>query len=695
MRSLNRGQGFYKYFLRRESRHFWIFGASLGVFTLSLCLIYFGSQYFWQYRTQKALDRVFYGLSQEEGRLEEQVREAAQVRGMTEAVSRNDSDFLSSVLSNMIIKNGLTSVRVADKNGKILLRMPNAEDRQDYVFQTTTWGRLAAEGKSSVIMASTKATPLSLVASRPILKDGEVVGAISITKNMGNDFALYFQGKYLAKTDFKFLDASARNEIVFYSSKYGVTGSSFEDRSINKTLSLYLSPNAGWEDNLRNHWAVELGGWTKLIGFKDAPPEKIGASGPVKIFVFLPGYLEHRNMAVSLASVVLFAILVLIVHRRRRSDPNYYRRFYSVIALVLGTALLVIMLLISRYISALDTIKIDRPAFRIYNSNLYLEPEYGMISVGQKQQVRLVVDTGEENINTVAATIKYNPEAAEVVGLETYDSVCPQEMFLESSVDNNAGKADVSCVIPGAGFSGSHGVVARIIFQAKKPGVVPFKFEAEAQVLASDGLATNVLRETTNANYQAVTDFNGSREEPSALHPIFSVSHPNNERWYVSREINMIWPKISPGATYYYALDVSSSTSLGKDFSSTSENSVRLSAPGDGVYYFHLARISGGKVGRTNHYKLKIDSAPPTKPIIRVSQNPVKAGDIVRLVFSSKDNTSGINPIFYISMDDSIFTPVVGQVAMPISTSGAHRLVVRAYDRAGNYSQNETFLVAN
>jgi hypothetical protein len=208
------------------------------------------------------------------------------------------------------------------------------------------------------------------------------------------------------------------------------------------------------------------------------------------------------------------------------------------------------------------------------------------------------------------------------------------------------------------------------------------RFDDETKILANDGLGTNVLRLAIDGSYNIVS-YDDQQNIGGPL-TVYSYTHPNSERWYKRKNVQFSWSNIK-GATYRYALNDIPDFIPGEE-NITSENSLSFDVDKDGVYYFHLLSEKDGNTGTIIHYKIMIDSTPPLPPIIQASHTNIEPGEMVRFDFAGEDELSGIQKGFYVKFDEGIFLPVAPPLYMPFLSVGRYSVVIRAFDKAGNFN---------
>ena len=118
-------------------------------------------------------------------------------------------------------------------------------------------------------------------------------------------------------------------------------------------------------------------------------------------------------------------------------------------------------------------------------------PSDSTFTVGDAITVALVVDTKGVSINAVGGNIAYSSDNVEIIDVSTSDSII-NYWVQEPKFSNASGTASFSGVVLSPGFTGSAGNIVTLSFKAKRPGKTSIDI-TDAQVLANDGLGTNIL----------------------------------------------------------------------------------------------------------------------------------------------------------------------------------------------------------
>jgi hypothetical protein len=298
-----------------------------------------------------------------------------------------------------------------------------------------------------------------------------------------------------------------------------------------------------------------------------------------------------------------------------------------------------------------------------------------------------VVDTGDESVNAVQLTLRTDPALVILKSFEAASSTC--SYVVENTINATSGTATLSCVILDRQKRQGSLVLGDLILQPKKAGSFSLTFDMDrTKVLADDGLGTDVLRMAQSGSYR-VDDFDPVLFTTSTVATtstrsfvVFSPTHPNASRWYHEDRARFVWVGRS-GATYKYAFDTTPDTTP-SGARTLQGNSASIPIPGDGVFYFHLQLASGGPIA---HYRIQSDRTPPTLSAIRLSSDTVTVGDVVRVTLDSEDAGSGLQKNYYIDFGSHLFLPAGPQLFIPFLAAGNHKIVLRVYDNAGNYTE--------
>lgn len=597
------------------------------------------------------------------------------------AVEVEDVERIDAVLTKEKTVTGLTAYTVADENGTALTRAPVKANLGDNVFLTIPGGRAVAKGVVDATYGYGRNFPLTLGAGSLVKgADGVTLGAVFGGYWFDNNYAKRFKEKYL-------LDSKKR-EVVFYSKEDGVIGNSIQDPEVRSKFRTYISHASTLIQDGRSGDLINVNGKDYIVTnyLLDGKDEIYGG---VLLLTPAPLNLFLRSMLVALIISFIFFISLLILEKVTIPELLRFRKKTLYVVLFALTGVVFISLWTGIYSHGkISTIQLSAPKLTIYNSVLKIRPGSGVYTVGHSQQVAIVVYSGGEEINAVQTRLLFDPEVIDVQSLSFNRSICSPETIIEQSIDKERDIIMISCIVLEKAFSDVPGVVADIQFTPIAAGNASISFGEDTNVLAADGLGTDVLRSVTSGFYRIFNeeDLSTSFSKDTLVIP-FSPTHENSSRWYSSKRISVLWQAVE-GAEYVYELSKNPTGGMVQPIR-TFATEVTVEAPTDGVYYFKLAARKGDLTGLVSTFKINIDSTPPNIPLIKTSSLRVKKDDIVRFELSSEDDGSGLQKNFYVRLDDSTWLPTLSRLYMPFHDTGVHTVGVRVFDNAENYADGE------
>ncbi len=577
-----------------------------------------------------------------------------------------------SILSQESEKRGLDFASVVNQEGVTLTRTRTVSKRGDNMFYNSPLGRAAAEGKSLVSFekSSIDENDFILIASSPILDNGKMVGTVFGGYSLNNKTAERLKG----------IHSEFQADTAFYLKSRGIVGQSFSNPDIASKLNNLFNAGSDWIKKGRGGDLVVIDGHELYV-------ENIVLNGTEKseggVLVFIPvSYWPELGILLVIWTFILL-VIAFCINRRHK----YFRGKYTKVFIWMLTGSLVIGLSFTIWNNRPQKqkpIKLAQPTARIYNSVLRFEPEFGVFEKKYQQQLAVKLISGGENINAANIVINYDPAMVEVRDINTTHSFCQDDLFVEKSIDNKKGEVTIVCGVPTPGFNGDEGVVAELIVKPLKEGAVSFTFSPYTQVLANDGLGTDVLRHADNASYNITEGIDELQTYPLVISP----SHPDSERWYADKNIMFYWNN-PVGQKISYSFDQDKESVPDKNYQGwlSDKKFIKLQVEKDGIYYFHTLLWKAGKpVYPASYVKVKVDTTPPEAPTMKLSNINLTKGEILRMEFFSRDELSGLQKNYYVTVDNNYFLPTGSSLFMPFIESGKHTITVRAFDNAGNYS---------
>ncbi len=155
-------------------------------------------------------------------------------------------------------------------------------------------------------------------------------------------------------------------------------------------------------------------------------------------------------------------------------------------------------------------------------ASLFFFPESESFEVGDTFSVELAINTDGISINSARAVIYFQLNKLEVLSISKEDSIFvlwPEEPIFS----NSSGEISFSGGLPHPGFTGIGNIII-INFKAKQEGTAVLVLD-QGQVLADDGMGTNILAFVKGANY--------SIEKAALIESPQIVIHPET---YISGE---------------------------------------------------------------------------------------------------------------------------------------------------------------
>lgn len=323
-------------------------------------------------------------------------------------------------------------------------------------------------------------------------------------------------------------------------------------------------------------------------------------------------------------------------------------------------------------------------------AKLYFLPVSGKFEVGQSIQVRVAVDTGGQAINAVEDTISFSKDTLECVNLSKSKSDTILTLWIKEPACS-AGQITFAGGVPDPGFTGT-GCLFIINFKAKATGDAWVKFN-QAQVLANDGLGTNILSSSGRADFEITSR---KLPEPSPVEAliippvgikIYSPTHPDQNQWSSKRDVVFTWTWQQGITDFSYIFDKNPRTEPDKIGEGLITSISYLNVE-DGIWYFHLAAKTGTKWGPTSHYKVQIDTTKPYGLKIIPGEKLPTVNPSPLIEIEAKDDASGID--YYqirVDQEEAVKTDK-NKYQLFALKPGKHQVEVLVFDKSGNYLDN-------
>lgn len=351
-----------------------------------------------------------------------------------------------------------------------------------------------------------------------------------------------------------------------------------------------------------------------------------------------------------------------------------------------------------------------------FAAELFMTPQIGTHGLNTTFSLDLKINSQGDSINAAQAHVAFPKTILEVSSISVDGSIFgfwPEEPLFSNengTIDFIGGTVN--------GVSGASLQVLTIAFRAKSVGEAQISLD-DGAITIDDGTGTNILTGATGANHRVSisaivppspqtpeTVPEGTQQalplpgEPipppviiervpePAKHlpemPNISVSlYPNPNGWYnIRTPFNAAWAL--PGDI----TDVATALNENPNFAPTKserlfDNKIFDSAP-EGVSYLHVRFKNAIGWGSAAHYRIAIDTAPPALFAIESASGFETDDPAPVFTFETNDALSGIRHYLIKIGDAEAFEWQSGKLQLPLQEPGTKKVLVRAFDFAGN-----------
>lgn len=376
-------------------------------------------------------------------------------------------------------------------------------------------------------------------------------------------------------------------------------------------------------------------------------------------------------------------------------------------------------------------------ATAVLAANFSLSPATGNYATQNNFVVSIEVNT-DQAINGVEGSLSFPTNKLEVIGLDKSHSVM-SIWVQEPSFSNSGtqGSIHFSAIKLNPGFVGSKGNVLNITFKVKDAGVANLTFSS-GSILANDGKGSNILNAFGSGVYSLVAK-NLQSTTPAATTPsvtpagqptasgptsakavwlapqiklwlqdssgndiLFNTSD-DTPKWSNNAYAKITWDKITDNATKVLTLLDDNPETEPSNQSATADNWQILPFLNEGKHYFHI-RWAGAGGGATLHFPIFVDLHEPKHFTINFDGETTAKGGIhstsnprPRLTFFTEDELAGLDR-YQFKINDGDWSEVKlepdGTFILPkLSTETRYNLVIRAFDLAGNFTDEATAFI--
>jgi hypothetical protein len=307
-------------------------------------------------------------------------------------------------------------------------------------------------------------------------------------------------------------------------------------------------------------------------------------------------------------------------------------------------------------------------------------------------------------MNAASGLISFDKDKFEVVSLSKTGSIF--SLWVEEpNFSNISGNINFSGVIFNPGFTGNSGKILNINLKAKSAGIGNLFFK-ESQVLANDGVGTNIIKNLGSAQFNLISskpvEEIETQTKTSLSLPqkpvITSLTHSDENKWYNNNNVLLKWNLASDINAVKIGLsknpDDNPDILINYPFNSKEYKNLE-----DGIWYFHLQVKNNKGWSEVSHYKLQIDITPPEQFEIKFLDGKETRNPNPVILFNTNDKTSGID--FYkikIGNNDPFdikYENILNNsYTLPYQSPGKYTILIQAFDKAGNFvSAYDEFII--
>ena len=353
---------------------------------------------------------------------------------------------------------------------------------------------------------------------------------------------------------------------------------------------------------------------------------------------------------------------------------NYFKKITALVLILVFTTIPVILF-------AQSTINLNAPNL-LPKSEIFISPRSSTFLVGSTFEAPIYINTRGSSINAINLKINYDPKKLSIVNPSGGKSIFG--IWVEPpQYDNARGTASLAGVVPG-GIVTSSGLIITMTFKVLSSGETRVTISDQTTVNANDGLGSEILLTRSGANYIL------QNPAPSGAN-IYSDTHPLQDVWYNNSSPIFEWDT-EPGTNgFSVSFDNTAQTIPSNEITHKEATSYYENIK-DGIWYLHVKKMTKGIWGATSHFKINVDTMSPADFSPEVSSFKDEDGNKKYLIsFFTTDTMSGVSR-YEIGLIDKksineaspVFVETESPYLVPKIEGGALRVIVRAYDSAGN-----------
>jgi hypothetical protein len=327
----------------------------------------------------------------------------------------------------------------------------------------------------------------------------------------------------------------------------------------------------------------------------------------------------------------------------------------------------------------------------IFAASLSLIPSSGTHAVGSTFSVGVYVGSSNKAMNAASGVLSFSKEILEVISVSKNQSVISL-WVQEPSFSNSAGTVNYEGIVLNPGYTGAAGKVATINFRVKAEGTATVSFSS-GSVLANDGSGTEILGTKGSARFTLSPK---PAAEQVTVSESVALSTPAPKVSSVTHKEGL-WSNSATGKFTFAPTEGTTAMRLLLDDQPTSIPTVVYQPPvfereiidiDAGVWYLHVQYKTAEGWGEIAHYKLQVDTVLPVNLTVTKIDTSTTTTNIATFSIAAEDVHSGIVR-YELTIDGGEPVTLEGGKTVSYTTphglvAGAHTMLVRAFDGAGN-----------
>ncbi len=342
------------------------------------------------------------------------------------------------------------------------------------------------------------------------------------------------------------------------------------------------------------------------------------------------------------------------------------------------------------------------PSFS-FAATLGFSPRERTYEVGSTITVAVVANSGGSALNAVSGTVSFPKELLQVQSVTKSDSVMSL-WVQEPTFSNQNGAVQFEGIVLNPGYTGTNGTVLTVTFKALRAGVATLSFP-NGSILANDGEGSEILSSRGSAVFTftdrsveeeigmtAPSSIPTLEETGTAVGPLVRQNNVSVAGW-TNKTTQTFLFEYGPEVTALRLLVDSNSDSLPTVLYEPPISLKEIVDIPTGISYLHVQTKSADGWGAVTHHTISLDTDVPETLTVLEQKNPDKNSRVKVFTLQAHDSSSGIER-FEVALDGaSAEVLTAGEYVTyitPVLTSGAHTLIARSFDKAGNFTEKTT-----